>query len=234
MPRLGYHYKPSRESSDRYRYDWYLKRLLKHNLPLDYQHFMAVYNGGFPEASLYPLGDRMLDNVSFEDVEDVKHYSRGNFLFIGWGGEGVFVMSLGKDTLGSIYFFRRDEPRGRFPTNPRTYLGGKSLDEIIIEKDKPPLLAKSFSEFILNLRKPSRSTRIYPSHFLGEELMKMFIIGLLLGVCLMLLMGAYVPSNDSSVGFALPPDNTAIIRAGNGTIYQLKPTQTVPLQIIGN
>ena len=64
--------------------------------------------------------------------------------------------------------------------------------------------------------------------------MKMFIIGLLLGVCLMLLMGAYVPSNDSSVGFALPPDNTAIIRAGNGTIYQLKPTQTVPLQIIGN
>ena len=63
--------------------------------------------------------------------------------------------------------------------------------------------------------------------------MKMFIIGLLIGITLMLALGAYVPQT-ADFGFAVPSGGWVIIKDNKGQLYRVNATSTIASRIQTN
>jgi len=120
---------------------------LKLKLPDDYRYFIKCRRCYKPRANMYQRGDIALQEINFEEPWRIKKFP-SHFLGIGYASTGRLAMSLSPDDFGNIYLLQRDQPVNLL--RPR-YLGGKRLEQIDIQGDKPPLIASSFSEFVLGL-----------------------------------------------------------------------------------
>jgi hypothetical protein len=61
--------------------------------------------------------------------------------------------------------------------------------------------------------------------------LKMLIIGFLLGVTIMLLLGANSSSEEANFGFAIPANGSAIVKDTNGAIYVISGNQAIRVGI---